>query len=158
MPNIIEIPGGAGKEQLYDVWCDPNNMATQMPAMSLSDIEQSVAYINVDKLKAAMLTYSGGFTRWSNFFKNCLSLKSLDLHSFPTAGTTNFSGCFQGCQSLETLDVTGWNVSSSTNFNTMFSNCYSLTKLDLTGWNTSSATQMSSMFNGCNRLAKMWVP
>ncbi len=115
-------------------------------------------------------------------FKDCKSLKSVDLSGFVTNNVTDMLQMFSGCESLTNLDLSMLNTSSVTqmqslfygcknlqtikfgsSFNTskvgdmsyMFLRCTSLTSLDLTALNTSNVTAMQSMFSGCTGLTSL---
>jgi len=60
-------------------------------------------------------------------FRDCKSLKSLDLTSFDTSKVTNMTSMFGNCSSLKTIYISNiWNVTSVTNGDSMFYNCTSL--------------------------------
>ena len=48
-------------------------------------------------------------------FKNCDTLKELDLKVFDTSNITNMRGMFLYCNTLEKLDLKGFNTASMLN-------------------------------------------
>ena len=78
-------------------------------------------------------------------------LESIEgLSNFNNPNVTSMYCMFKDCQSLKSLDISGWNTSNITDMCGMFYNCRSLTSLDLSNLNTSNVTDMGSMFGGCS--------
>ena len=117
-------------------------------------------------------------------FRECFSLKSLNVTSFDTCKVTSMFAMFNSCTSLESLDLSSFNASSVTTMMVMFGNCPSLKSLtfssrfdtsnvenmrllfagckalnalDISGFNTSKVTDMSGMFSNCTSLASLDV-
>jgi len=90
-----------------------------------------------------------------NMFRNCPSLKTLDLSSLDTSNVTNMSGMFSGCHGLESLNVSPLNTDKVTDMSRMFENCSSLTELNLKRFSTSHVANMSNMFRGCAQLKSL---
>ena len=59
-------------------------------------------------------------------FKNCKSLKEIDVSSFDTSEVTNMNSMFSYILVKE-LDLSGFNTLSVTNFDKMFEECRNLT-------------------------------
>ena len=96
-------------------------------------------------------------TDMSYMFRDCSSLKSLDVSNFKMYSVKNMTAMFDGCSSLTSLDVSNFNTSSVTDMTAMFQNCSSLTSLDLSNFNTSKVVWMSCMFGGCSSLKSLNV-
>ena len=136
---------------------------------------------NLTEIKNMSNLDTSRMTDMRDMFRNCNSLKNLDLSGFDTSKVTNMEGMFD-CASLESvdlssfdtskvtnmarmftspaltnLDVTNFNTSSVTDMNNMFSNCSSLTSLDVTNFDTSNVTNMVNMFSNCSSLTSLDV-
>ena len=94
-------------------------------------------------------------TIMNSMFRNCESLKSLNLSGWDTSKVTDMYQMFYGCKSIVSLNLTGFNTSNVTNMESIFRNCESLTSIDLRGWNTSKITIMYSLFYGCQALTSL---
>ena len=92
-----------------------------------------------------------GITSTKNMFKNCTSLKSINLSGLDTSKVTDMSGMFDSCVSLVKADVSGFDTSKVTNMASMFSSC-SLLSPDVSGFDTSNVTNMDRMFASCKAL------
>ena len=64
-------------------------------------------------------------------FKNCHSLKKLDLSMFDTSSVTVHEELFRNCFCLTELDTSSFTSPNCTNFKRMFDGCYSLEVIDL---------------------------
>ena len=93
----------------------------------------------------------------SYMFKDCISLKSLDLSHFDTSQVTSMEFMFSGCNSLENLDVSYFDTKQVTNMARMFTGCNSLENLDVSHFDTSQVTNMAWMFSFCKSLASLDV-
>lgn len=159
-----------------------------------------VDFSNVDKMKNIDLSYAFNnclaleevvfghikyeSTSGANFtltFRNCSSLKSIDLSKFDFSNGVNFNStfynCFMlqklilpnnhiectnvseflyGCDSLKKIDLSDFSYTGIVEFSNMFKNCRSLEYLDLSGFhNTKPNTNISDMFNGCTELKEV---
>ena len=94
-------------------------------------------------------------TDMSSMFWSCSSLKSLDLSGLDASSTTDVTGMFSDCSSLKSLDLPSFVASKVTDMSNMFYNCSSLSSLDLSPLDTSSAMDMSRMFSGCSSLESL---
>ena len=88
----------------------------------------------------------------SGLFKDCTSIKEMDLTRFDTSDVTDMSEMFYYCEALETLDLRSFDTSNVTNMSKMFSWCKSLKSLDLRNFDTGKVTDMSTMFYYCEAL------
>lgn len=92
----------------------------------------------------------------NSMFRECTSLKTLDLSSFNTKKVKNMYAMFDGSTNLRSIKLPeGFIGSSVTYLKAMFNNCTSLTELDLSGSNSENVKDMSEMFNGCRALSKL---
>ena len=99
-------------------------------------------------------------------FKDCSSLKSINLSSFDTSQVRFMDSMFKNCSSLTSLDLSNFNTSmigvkdSNGYFGEtacMFEGCSSLTSLDLSNFDTSNMRSLTSMFKGCSSLKSLDV-
>lgn len=96
-------------------------------------------------------------TSLSSLFKNCSSLKEVDLTCFNNriAVPYSTSSMFEGCSSLTNVDLTPIDMSNLHNAYSMFYHCSSFTDINLSGFDTSNVTNMSHMFECCYKLNKL---
>lgn len=72
---------------------------------------------------------------FSEMFKNCKSLKKLNLTSWDVSKARDLSEMFSGCTALESIgNVEHWDVSKIKFMQRTFENCQYL-KLDISKWN-----------------------
>ena len=95
------------------------------------------------------------FINMSSMFKNCCSLKKLDLSSFDTNQVIDMSDIFSNCYSLSEINLENFFTGKVINMSHMFFKCKSLEELDLSSFDTSQVTNMENMFNGCKLLKKL---
>ena len=88
----------------------------------------------------------------ANMFLDCKSLTSLNLSSFDTSKTSNFGHLFTNCESLKWLDISNFKTENVKFMDNLFNGCKSLTSLNLSNFITSKVTNMEYMFNGCESL------
>ena len=105
-----------------------------------------------------------GITNWAfdhtnsmtAMFKNCFSLREVDVSGWTVSYATNLSSMFEGCYSLKEVDVSDWTPNNCTTFASMFNGCHSLTTVgDISNWNTAKVTTMGSMFRYCYSLKEL---
>ena len=68
-------------------------------------------------------------TTMENMFRDCSSLKSVNLSSFNTANVRYMENMFYSCESLTSLDLTNFNTDKVWSMSRMFYNCPSLTTI-----------------------------
>ena len=85
----------------------------------------------------------------NNMFWNSSSLVSLNLSSFGTSCVTNFGHLFCNCQSLEWIDISNFNTENVKYLDNMFKGCKNLVSVNLSNFNTSKVVFMDNIFNGC---------
>ncbi|MBV7392412.1 InlB B-repeat-containing protein [Enterococcus sp. ALS3] len=110
---------------------------------NLSEIE-NLNYIDTSKT-----------TRMMYVFRNCYSLKSVDLSKWDTSNVVTFTSMFNGCRSLTSLDLSSFNTKSATSYVSMFSGCSSLTYLNIrnfSAYGTTTAVSKYNMFDSSNKV------
>ena len=90
-------------------------------------------------------------------FRNCSSLKSVDLSGWDTSALYSMNYMFSGCSSLEEIDLSDWDETYSTSHyaNYMFYNCTSLKKAKLGAGVGYSLYNADSMFYNCSSLEEI---
>ena len=86
-------------------------------------------------------------------FRNCYSLKEIDLTNFKSLNVKHINSMFYNCKSLISLNITHFNTSSVKYFNHMFAGCSSLTSLDISNFHSKHIKNLQSMFEGCMNLS-----
>ena len=126
---------------------------------TINAINMDQMFRNCSSLKSLDLSSfnTRNVTNMFCMFNTCSSLTSLDLSSFNTANVTDMGYMFSFCRSLTNLDLSNFNTSNVTNMRYMFANCKSLTNLDLSNFNTSNVTGMNMMFTSCSSLTSLNV-
>ena len=90
-------------------------------------------------------------------FKNCSSLRSLDLSSFNTRKVTQMKNMFEGCTNLESINLSSFDTENMTHMTAMFSSCTKLETLDLSSFATPKMVTMSNAFSNCENLKTIYV-
>jgi surface protein len=97
--------------------------------------------------------YTSSMKNFSNLFDGCTNLTYVNEDSFKgVSGVTNVNYCFRNCSSLRSLNLINWNLSSATSRTSIFYGCSSLTTLNLSGLNMGSRTMASAVFTNCTSL------
>ena len=91
-------------------------------------------------------------TSMYRMFRDCTSLKEIDVSSWNTANVTNMRDLFRNCKSVPALEVSGWDVSKVETMLAMFQDCALITELDLSNWDISNVRETTQMFNRCYKL------
>ncbi|WP_081667890.1 BspA family leucine-rich repeat surface protein [Butyrivibrio sp. WCD2001] len=112
---------------------------------------------NCKSLKSVDLSRfdTSNVTDMSSMFEGCVSLKRIKLGNFKTAKVEDFSRMFYGCECLQNLSLRSFDTSHADFMTEMFSKCRSLTKLDVSSFDTSSVRSMRQMFEQCNKLTTL---
>ena len=76
-------------------------------------------------------------------FKNCISLKSLDLNADEVISMFSM---FLGCSSLEEINFSNAETINVNNMGSMFEGCSSLKKLNISKFKTSEVKTIYKMF------------
>ena len=74
------------------------------------------------------------------------------LNLIQTTGVTNFSQMFRSCEQMTSLNVSNFDTSEATNISNMFAGCANITTLDLSSFDTKKVTNMDRVFSGCSKL------
>ena len=101
------------------------------------------------------INFNGAFhtdhcTSMKEMFRDCKSLKYLDVTDFNTSNVTSMYAMFSTCTQLKELDVSGFDTAKVTNMGYMFSACRKLEYIDVSGFNTAKVTNMEGMFRWCD--------
>lgn len=91
-------------------------------------------------------------TDMNEMFRDCSSLKSLNLSNFNTSQVTNMHEMFSSCSSLKSLNLSNFNTEQVIDMCSMFNECSSLISLDLSNFNAGQRTGTLGMFWGCSNL------
>ena len=92
----------------------------------------------------------------ANMFDGMTSLESIEgLEFIDYCAVTDMYAMFRNCASLKELDLTPVKTNQVRNFNGMFYGCSSLKELDITGFDTGKAWDMSNMFAYCSKLVTL---
>ena len=95
-------------------------------------------------------------TSTSSMFRDCSSLKSLDLSGFITSNSLKHTAeMFRDCKSLISLNLSTFDTSEIFNLGHMFTNCESLKFLDISNFKTDKVQYFDNMFNGCKSLTSL---
>ncbi|WP_051204618.1 BspA family leucine-rich repeat surface protein [Butyrivibrio sp. VCD2006] len=98
---------------------------------------------------------TASLTKAGRMFECCYDLEKVDLHSFNTDKVTEMQAMFLTCPSLTSLNLSNFKTGNVIYMYQMFQNCSSLTTLDLSSFNTSNVTSMYRMFNYCSELSSV---
>ena len=88
-------------------------------------------------------------------FKDCKSLKSLEISNFDVSNIKNFDGMFSGCSMLTSLNISNFDTINAITMDDMFNGCSSLRKLDISNFDTSQTTSIKKMFYECKSLTTL---
>ena len=91
-------------------------------------------------------------TNASFMFKNCSTLKSIDLSLFNITNINDMSCMFGGCSSLKTINLSSFNTTNVIHMSCMFGGCSSLKTINLSSFNTTNLIYMNQMFYDCSSL------
>ena len=87
-----------------------------------------------------------------SMFKDCNSIKTLDLSRFDGVNPENMKGVFWGCSSLENIDISMLNLTGVNVFQNMCNGCSSLERIEFPDIDISKTIYLSSTFSGCTSL------
>ena len=88
-------------------------------------------------------------------FKNCLTIKEIDLSNFDSRNVKTMNSMFYGCISLTSINFRNIDTSQVSNMEYMFCNCISLQSLDLSSFNTYNVKTMRNMFYNSSSLTSI---
>ena len=110
---------------------------------------------NKEGIYIIYLIYLNQINNLSCLFRNCPSLKEIDLSSFNTNQVINMSHMFNNCSNIEKINLSSFNTSQVIDMSCMFNNCSSLKKVNLSSFITKKVTNMSEMFSHCSSLKEL---
>ena len=87
-------------------------------------------------------------------FKNCYSLKSINLVSIDTSNIITMSYLFENCFKLKSLDLSNFNTNNVIDMSYMFNNCSDLHNLTI-NFNTEKVKKMEYMFGSCTKIKSL---
>ena len=91
----------------------------------------------------------------SCMFFHCKGLESLNFYNFKTTNVTDMQKLFFGCSSLESINLSKFNTNKVRDMSNMFSGCSSLKKLNISNFNTNNVNYLDSMFSYCLSLEEL---
>ena len=100
--------------------------------------EMSYAFFNGKKLKTILfpdnMTLENVTTMYSAF-KNCSSLRDIDMSKCTLESVTEMGRCFENCSSLRDIDMSKCTLENVESMYLAFSNCYNLQEIDISSCN-----------------------
>ena len=140
----------------YDIDGTTVNLYTTEDYYDISAVTNSMFYFytalkNLDLSKTLVNTA----TSFSEMFRGCLSLESIQFGNWDTFYVTNISFMFSGCRQLRCLDLSFMDTHNVDGMRSVFGECWSLSSLDLSSFNTSKVTVMAGMFYSCTGLSSL---
>ena len=110
----------------------------------------SLTHLDISMFNGSALATGG------SMFYRCVSLQEIIFpKKFITNKCVNISATFRNCSSLKYVNVSDWDTSSVTTINQTFNSCKSLTSLDLSSWDTTNVASYYQTFNGCTSLQSL---
>ena len=98
---------------------------------------------------------SDKFTSMVNMFRNCKSLREVDLSKFNSKNIKKMDFMFTGCTVLTSVDLSNFSNENLISMSRMFFHCSSLESLDLSQFKTPKVEDMSYTFADCSGLKKL---
>ena len=89
-----------------------------------------------------------------NFFNECEKLVSVKFNeAFDTSNVLNADSMFKDCTSLKYVNMSSFNTSLISKLTFMFYNCYELTSIDLSNFDTRNVLSFQDMFKNNYKLS-----
>lgn len=110
---------------------------------------------NMESIENLQYLNTSAVEDMSNMFRDCSSLKSLDVSHFDTPNVWNMSNMFRNCSSLTNLDLSSFYTYNVTDMNHMFIDCSNLVSVDVSHFDTNCVTDMCGMFYNCSKLESL---
>ena len=132
------------------------NTGSENPAWNPSPQNSSLTSVTAvvfDKAFAEVKptsTYS-----WFYYLKNLSDISGLQYLN--TTEVTDMYSMFRECKSLKTVDVSKFNTAKVTSMAYMFYNCSGLTNLDVSSFNIANVKNSTEMFSGCSGLTNFSI-
>ena len=95
-----------------------------------------------DKVSKINIIINYQVESFSNLFKHCKCIESINFKIFYRNNITDMYCMFKGCSSLKELNLNNFNTDNVTDMSCMFRECSSLKKLNLNNFNTTNVTNM----------------
>lgn len=140
-------------------WATPDGSLYDLYIAADGDVNapDDSGYLFCGMINLTKIDFRGAFSTKNvesmhSMFRDCRSLKNLDIRFFDTDQVTNIADMFRQCSQLTELDLRGLDTSRVTNMERLFYLCDSLTSVDLSSFDTSSATTLYAMFCDCPSL------
>ena len=109
---------------------------------SLEEGEYTIKLILKNKIKSCR-----------NMFRNCQTIRSIDLSSFDSSEVEDMSRMFFKCIYLEELKLSNLDTKNVSNMEAMFQKCKSIEKIEFPqSFITNNVKNISLMFHDCNNL------
>ena len=134
-----------------------NINATSIENMSSLFYKHYYSKKNLENFISIDLSYSD-FSKVkdiSSMFRECKSLKYVNLTKINLSSVKNMSYLFYKCESLITIDLSNFDISNVRDISYMFSKCENLEYINLTKINISSVEIMSYLFDECEGLTSI---
>ena len=94
----------------------------------------------------------------AEWFKGCSNLLEIEgLANIITDEVWDMSNMFRQCKSLKSIDLSGFNTANVTKMVSMFEDCERLINLDLSSFSNAKVSNMGGMFSNCRRLKYIYV-
>lgn len=124
-------------------------------------------FTKVEKISFSGVVNTSIVTTTEKMFKNCSSLKEIDLKDFDTSNVTNFSEMFMNCSSLgmrdekgtvNPLDLGSLEINKATTIARMLRGCSSLEEVRIDNWYFGAdLVNMNELFSGCVNLKTIYI-
>ena len=106
-------------------------------------------FLDFDNVSKISIIIDYQIKSFSELFKFCFCIESIEFKKFCRNNVTDMSGMFYGCSSLKELNLNNFKTNNVTYMSYMFYGCSSLNELNLNDFNTNNVTNMRGMFLGC---------
>lgn len=94
-------------------------------------------------------------TSLESFFRDCVSLESVDVSHFNTSKVETFYNMFSHCDKIVTADISSFDFSSAENISGMFEYCYALEEIDFGSSTTPNLISTYQLFYHCESLKRV---
>ena len=135
-----------------------DDLLDKIYSMSIDDkkVNKTNKYIFNDKGEHKLyIKFNISLESAEYMFKNCTTLKEIELSEFSTENITTLVGMFYGCINLISLNLTSFDTKNVINMSYLFYNCYSLKNILLKEFDTSNVIDMKYMFSGCKSITSL---
>lgn len=134
-----------GTELFVD--CSENGVSANADSSEMfADFSSLQEIVGFHRLNASNIT------KIESMFKNCSSLKNLDLSSFNSVNPENMKTVFYGCSSLEYIDISNFNLKGVNVFQNLCYGCTSLKSISFPNIDKTKTIYLSGAFGNCEAL------